>query len=57
MVFDTVILMVIAREMVNCELGSFRSLISPPFFFKNKFNTKFIATFPIVYLHQFKYHK
>jgi len=58
MIFDTVILLVIARAMVNCELGSFRSLISPiPPLFKNKFNTKLIATFPIVYLHQFMYNK
>lgn len=55
MIFDTVILLVIERTMANCELGSFRSLITP--FYKNKFNTKLIATFPIVYLHQFIYRK
>ena len=55
MIFDTVILLVIARAMVNCELGSFRSLISPNLL-KKKLNTKLIATFPILYLHQFKYH-
>jgi hypothetical protein len=32
MIFDTVILLVIATAMLNCELGSFSSLISPPFF-------------------------
>jgi len=33
MIFDTVILLVIAMAMVNCELGSFRSPISPISFF------------------------
>jgi hypothetical protein len=40
MIFDMVILLVIARAMANCVLGSFRSLISP--LKKNKFNTKLI---------------
>jgi hypothetical protein len=53
MVFDTVILLVIGRAMANCELGSFRSLISPCY--KNKFNTKLIATFPTGYFSKFSY--
>jgi hypothetical protein len=35
-IFDTVILLVIASAMVNCELGSFRSLIPLLFFLKKQ---------------------